>query len=112
MYLPQRLVIERAVGDSPLVKRILATSPGIPVDWVERVQEYADGENGSFLEIVKFRGRFIKPCPGTRFYNCCGYQILNLGIQCSLGCTYCILQAYFTSPNVRLFANLDDAIQQ
>ena len=80
-YRPERLVIEKEVGDSPLVRRILATSPDIPIDWVDRVQEDADGENGSFLEIVKFRGRFIKPCPGTRFYNCCGYQILNLGIQ-------------------------------
>jgi spore photoproduct lyase len=111
-YRPERLVIEKEVADSPLVKKILATSPGIPVDWVDRVQEDVAAENGSFLEIVKFSGRFIKPCPGTRFYNCCGYQILNLGIQCSLGCTYCILQAYFTSPNLRLFANLYDAIHQ
>jgi spore photoproduct lyase len=112
MYLPKRLLIEKEVADSPLVKRILATLPGISVDWVDQLKEDAAGENGSFLEIVKFRGKFIKPCPGTSFYNCCGYQILNLGIQCSLGCTYCILKAYFTSPNVRLFANLDDAIQQ
>lgn len=111
-YRPEKLVIEKAVGDSPLVKNILATSPGIPVDWVDQVQEDAEGEYGSLLEIVKFRGRFIKPCPGTRFYNCCGYQILNLGIQCSLGCTYCILQAYFTGRNLRLFANLNDALEQ
>jgi len=32
MYLPQRLVIEKEVAESPLVKRILATSPGIPVE--------------------------------------------------------------------------------
>ncbi|NIQ91296.1 MAG: DNA photolyase, partial [Deltaproteobacteria bacterium] len=53
-------MIEKEVADSPLVKKILATSPGIPVEWVDRVQEDVAGENGSFLEIVKFSGRFIK----------------------------------------------------
>jgi hypothetical protein len=33
-YRPERLVIEKEVGDSPLVRRILATSPDIPIDWV------------------------------------------------------------------------------
>ncbi len=66
MYLPQRLVIEKEVAESPLVKRILATSPGIPVDWVDRVQEDTVSENGTVLEIVRFRGRFVKTCPGTR----------------------------------------------
>jgi len=36
-YRPERLVIEKEVAESPVVKRILATSPGIPVDWVDRV---------------------------------------------------------------------------
>jgi hypothetical protein len=63
MYLPQRLVIEKEVADSPLVKRILETLPDTPVDWVDQLKEDADGENGSFLEIVKFRGRFIIPDP-------------------------------------------------
>ena len=111
-YRPERLVIEEEVGDSPLVKRILATLPDTPVAWVDRAKEDSENENGNILEIVKFRGKFIKPCPGTRFYNCCGYQILNLGIQCSLGCTYCILQAYFPNSNLRLFGNFEEAMQQ
>ena len=111
-YRPERLVIEKEVGDSPLVKKILATLPVTPVAWVDRVEEEPEKENANILEIVKFRGKFVKPCPGTRFYNCCGYQILNLGIQCSLGCTYCILQAYFPNSNLRLFANLEDVMQQ
>ena len=111
-YRPERLVIEKEVGDSPLVKKILATLPVTPVAWVDRVEEEPEKENANILEIVKFRGKIVKPCPGTRFYNCCGYQILNLGIQCSLGCTYCILQAYFPNSNLRLFANLEDVMQQ
>lgn len=111
-YSPERLLIEKEVADSALVKRILASLPETPVQWLDRLGEDRENEKGKALEIVKFRGRFVKPCPGTRFYNCCGYQILNFGIQCSLGCTYCILQAYFPNANLRLFANLDDLIQE
>jgi spore photoproduct lyase len=107
-YRPESLMIEREVGDSFLVKRILAALPHTPVIWVDGLSPENTTGNGEVLEIVRYRGSFIKPCPGTRFYTCCGYQILHLGSQCSLGCTYCILQAYFSNPNLRLFANLDD----
>jgi spore photoproduct lyase len=111
-YSPARLVIEKEVADSPLVKRILPDLPNIPVKWVNRLREDITAVDGSVLEIAKFKGRFIKPCPGTGFYTCCGYQILHLAIQCSLGCSYCILQAYFPNNNLRLFANLDDMMRQ
>jgi spore photoproduct lyase len=31
-----------------------------------------------------------------------------LGVQCPLGCSYCILQAYLNQPNLRVFGNLDE----
>jgi spore photoproduct lyase len=74
---------------------------------VERVSESGPHEPDT-LEIVHFRGRFLKSCPGTRHYLCCGYRILHFGIQCTLGCTYCILQAYLNQPNLRLFGNTRD----
>jgi spore photoproduct lyase len=111
-YRPERLLIEKPVAENRLVQRILAALQDVPVDWVDRLKDDPTSRNGKVLEIVKFQGRFIKPCPGTRFYTCCGYQILNLGVQCFLGCTYCILQAYFPNPNLRLFGNLEDMWQQ
>jgi spore photoproduct lyase len=108
-YLPKRLVIEAAVADTVLVRRILEYYTDLPVEWVERVaDEQSAAGDGETLEVIRFRGRFVKACPGTRSYLCCGYQILNLGTQCSLGCTYCILQAYLSGRNLRIFANLGD----
>jgi spore photoproduct lyase len=112
LYRPRRLVIEQAVAERPLVHRIRAALPDVPLSLVDRIEENPTARGPDVLEIVAFRGRFIKPCPGTRFYTCCGYQILHLGTQCPLGCSYCILQAYFASPCVRLFANLEDMWQQ
>ena len=58
------------------------------------------------LELVSFPGEFLKPCPGTKGYICCGYQILQVGRGCPLNCSYCILQAYFEAPNQAVFVNL------
>lgn len=112
-YRPKRLVIEAAVADTILVRRILDGYRQVPVAWVGKIadEDSATGD-GQTLEIASFRGRFVRTCPGTRSYLCCGYQILHLGTQCSLGCTYCILQAYFTGRNLRVFANLDDLWRQ
>ena len=111
-YYPEKLVIEKEVAGSPLVQGILAGFPGIPVQWVDQLGDEIESATVKALEIVQFKGRFVKTCPGTRFYNCCGYQILNFGNQCSLGCSYCVLQAYFPNPNLRLFANFDDLMEQ
>jgi len=108
-YLPKHLVIEEAVAESPFVRRILDALPEVPVRWVARIADQDSASDDSpTLEVARFRGRFVKACPGTRSYLCCGYQILHLGTQCSLGCTYCILQAYLSGRSLRLFANLDD----
>jgi spore photoproduct lyase len=59
------------------------------------------------LRLIHFKGEFLKPCPGTKGYICCGYQILNVGTNCPINCSYCILQAYFNKPSIRIFVNLE-----
>ena len=62
------------------------------------------------LELASFPGEFLKPCPGTRGYICCGYQILQVGRGCPLDCSYCILQAYFEAQHQVVFINLREKI--
>ena len=54
------------------------------------------------------KGEFWKPCPGTKGYICCGYQILTPSTGCGMYCKYCILQAYFPYQCQVLFQNFDD----
>ena len=63
------------------------------------------------LRLISFPGQLLKPCPGTREYLCCGYQILNIGTNCPLDCSYCILQAYFNQPSLRLFVNVEQQLE-
>ncbi len=104
---PEKIIVERSVAQSPLVKRLRQALPHVPLEVVEKVKD-AQKEEPGVLEVVAFRGRLLKSCPGTRHYLCCGYQILHFGTQCTLDCTYCILQAYLNEPNLKLFGNEDE----
>jgi len=64
------------------------------------------------VRLLSFKGEFLKPCPGTKEYICCGYQILNVGTNCPMDCSYCILQAYFNQPSLRFFVNMEDELER
>ncbi|MGB3226109.1 MAG: spore photoproduct lyase family protein [Desulforhopalus sp.] len=59
------------------------------------------------LYLCNNRGTFFKPCPGTREYQCCDYQVLNTGTNCPIDCVYCILQAYLNTPWLTFYVNID-----
>ncbi len=61
------------------------------------------------LLVTRHRGEFVKPCPGTLNYTCCGLQIFHFGLGCTLGCRYCILEAYLGTSALVLFGNMDEA---
>jgi len=64
------------------------------------------------LLLCKNRGHFFKPCPGTKEYRCCDYQVLNIGMGCPMDCVYCILQAYLNKPWLTFFVNTDDLLSE
>jgi spore photoproduct lyase len=60
------------------------------------------------LRLMKNKGAFVKPCPGTPQYVCCGLEILHIGQGCPMDCRYCALQAYFNRPVMEVFVNTND----
>lgn len=58
------------------------------------------------LLLASHQGAFLKPCPATNVYNCCGLWIFHFGLGCNLGCRYCILEAYLGSESLVLFGNV------
>ncbi len=94
-----------------MVRNLRLNLPRARFDIVDRVPE-TGVRDPNVLEVVAFRGRFLKPCPGTHHYQCCGYHILHFGMQCPLDCTYCILQTYLNQPNLRLFGNTGELFEE
>lgn len=62
------------------------------------------------LLVTRHQGDFIKPCPGTLHYNCCGLNIFHFGLGCTMGCRYCILEAYLGTEALVLFGNVDQGL--
>lgn len=108
---PRRVIVEADVAGSPLIRTLRSTLPSARFNVVERIPD-GGSHDPDLLEVVAFRGRFLKSCPGTRHYLCCGYRILHFGVQCSIGCSYCILQAYLNQPNLRLFGNTETLFRE
>lgn len=109
---PSQIVVEADVANSPLVTALRRNLPLASFEMVEHLPEGVLPFSPEILEVVAFRGRMLKTCPGTSHYLCCGYKILHFGSQCSLECTYCILQAYLNQPNLRLFGNVGEVLRE
>ncbi len=111
----QHLYVERGCLDLPMTEDILkrwgkgysvigdSGVPAIPGGYPDNLSK-----GKRCLLLTKNRGRFFKPCPGTREYRCCGYQVLNIGMNCPMDCVYCILQAYLNNPWLSFYVNVDD----
>lgn len=107
--------------DHPVTRRILARAKKISINVVSG-EKFSIADLGSYpgsltkgkrnLLLSKNRGKFFKPCPGTREYICCDYQVLNIGMNCAMDCVYCILQAYLNNPHLSFFVNIEDLLAE
>ncbi|MEW6530963.1 MAG: radical SAM protein [Thermodesulfobacteriota bacterium] len=111
--------IDGDARDEPLTREILRRLPSCPVrigqDAIDAYQRLAL-ESDPFrrgkriLRLMRHRGAFVKPCPGTKEYVCCGLQILHIGQGCPMDCRYCALQAYFNRPVLEVFVNVSEML--
>jgi len=112
----KKMIIEKGASGQELTQQILRRLPDIPVRTMEKTGSGAgNGETDmgkETMHLLPYKGEFLKPCPGTREYICCGYQILNVATNCPLDCSYCILQSYFNQPYVKTFVNLEQGVEQ
>lgn len=96
-----------------LDKRAVAILPAAGLDGSAPFHDpraFASGKRS--LLLTRNRGKFLKSCPGTREYVCCGYQVLNVGMNCPMDCVYCILQAYLNNPWLSFFVNVEDLLAE
>ena len=116
-YIPRKIIVDTKVIDSLLTNNVLNNLPGIPVEYVADPSTAIDAIRGGkdpscvgkqVLLLTENRGRFLKACPGTKEYICCGYRILNFATNCNIECSYCILQAYLNNPAMVVYANIED----
>jgi DNA repair photolyase len=118
-HIIRHIHVEESCLDLPYAKEILKNS-GLNFDVVSEKEGLIPvsknpvdfTEAKKHLYLCRNRGRFFKPCPGTGEYHCCGYNILNVGMNCPMDCVYCILQAYLNNPMLTHFVNIEDLFQE
>ena len=120
-YMPlSKLYIDQRVVQLPQVEAIRSrlNVPSVIVQDRQSISKTLESETDSIdkaktiLFLTRNKGAFVKPCPGTSVYSCCGYQILNIGTYCTMDCSYCILQSYFHPPLLQHFVNYDDLMEE
>ena len=117
IFTPDKVIIEKGADAYEQTSLILKRLNKTPVERINSDDRQLEKRkvmdlDKKTLRLIVFKGEFIKPCPGTKGYICCGYQILNVGTNCPLDCSYCILQAYINQPSLRVFVNIEDELNK
>jgi len=64
------------------------------------------------LQLTRYKGTWLKACPGTSQHVCCNLWVVNPGEGCPLDCTYCYLQSYLKrNPTLKIYTNPEDMIE-
>jgi len=102
------IFIDKDAQNSKITKSVIQNSNNIPIEYGS-FEETPDHEfKEGCLYLLNYKGKFFRKCPGTHFYNCCGYKIIHIGESCPLNCSYCILKAYFSHRCIKVWANIED----
>jgi spore photoproduct lyase len=111
-----RLLIDEDCYDLPYTREII-TNANLPVEIISSENKkhktipisfsHSLSQGKKSLLLCQNKGRFFKACPATREYQCCKYQVLNIGMNCPMDCIYCILQAYLNNPWLSFFVNIE-----
>ncbi len=116
-----RILLENEARVYPMPRPILGRLPHVPVEVIpdRRVLEAPEHERARWLPEAKTtlllavqKGPFWRDCPGTKDYICCGYQVLQVTLNCPMDCTYCVLQGYVNVPAITVFVNVEDLLEE
>ncbi len=121
-YKFKKIFIHREAREDEITHRILHAFPELPVQEVESEEAFLDivgavplTEGKKYLWLSRFKGNFIKYCPGStgtsKHYRCCNYLVINEATNCPIECSYCFLQGYVTNPAMTIYTNYE-RIQQ
>lgn len=124
----EHIFIDKKSLDSKLAIRLMKTLPRAQWSVVNEEPFANQGSNKGnggrlsakefdrskrYLFVTRFEGKFFKRCPGARpGLTCCNYFVLNLGLQCNMNCSYCYLQSFINSPVMKVYSNIDQALDE
>ena len=121
-YRPDTLFLEEGIEEYPLAQEILSRLPGVPRQGFQDISTLTEqmkssqydvfGEGKNSLALSRFKGSFLKKCPGiSPGMVCCNYYVVNLSKNCIYDCSYCFLQDFLENNPLQVaYVNVEDLI--
>lgn len=121
---PEIIYLEKEATDYPLAREVLRCFPHTPVHSIAEVDSIADdlkkneidvfGAGKRRLVLSRFKGSFLKKCPGiSKGMVCCNYYVVNLIKNCMYDCSYCFLQDFLeNNPVMSAYVNVEDLLRE
>ncbi len=108
-----RIYIDQVARKDEITLTVRKQLTNVPVSFVKEGEHFSKQlarfsltEGKRILWLTHFKGRFLKPCPGTaETYRCCNYLVVNETTNCPIDCSYCILQGYISNPAITIYTN-------
>lgn len=115
-----KVFVESEIKDHPQARKILERFSQTPISEIERIDDvfgrvkkpYLQKRDSLQLFLGKKRGNLVKLAPDA--YGLAGephYYFIH-AYNCIYECEYCYLQGYFHSPDIVLFLNHDEIIDE
>lgn len=123
-FKPEVIYVEEGAEAYGLTGEVLNRLPGVPVekisdtdsviDEIKRTSRDVFGTAKRRLVLSRFKGSFIKKCPGASpGMVCCNYYVVNLLKNCIYDCSYCFLQEFLNNnPLLVAFVNVEDLLAE
>lgn len=121
-FLPEEVIVERGSEESPIFRNLRQALPQTPfriIDHSSITSGTVNGPGPTFgaakkkLFLTRYKGEFLKKCPGSDGQVCCNYFVINFASNCPMDCSYCYLQEYLAqNSQLKVFSNVDDLLKE
>lgn len=123
-FVPKAIYIEEGAENYRLTEQTLQRYPNVPVfrnqdsaavtEEIRRTSADVFGEGKNRLFLSRFKGSFLKKCPGvSKGMVCCNYYVVNFIKNCVYDCSYCFLQDFLSgNPLLTAYVNVEDLLAE
>ena len=123
-YKPDTLFLEEGIEEYSLTQEILSRLPDVPRQGFQDISTITEqiissqydvfGAGKNSLALSRFKGSFLKKCPGiSPGMVCCNYYIVSLSKNCIYDCSYCFLQDFLDNNPIQVaYVNIEDLLSE
>jgi spore photoproduct lyase len=116
----KNILIEKSLISFPQVERIIKKFPKSEIIWIDRYDElwgkfkkpYLHKRDTLNLYLAQKKGHLVKKTPDAYGINRGDHYYFIHAFNCIYECQYCYLQGYFKNPDIVLFLNHDEILQE